>query len=502
MAARIEDRYDSMSMAELIGNMSRAVSTGFKAAAQAMKFPGQRHWSEYFIAPKTRVDYARVVGDGRANSALMAAVLWAAKNFPEAPLAIERKKSGGKGNVPVDNHPMIDLILNPNPYYSGELLWYATISDWMFGNAYWRKIRNKFGEPMQLWWIPSRLIEPKWGGTNSFIDYYEYKYDAGEEPERIPFTEVVHFRNGLDPQNTRKGLSPLGFLLKELYTDDEAAEFVATLLANLGVPGMIISPGGNNVKIEPKDVNQIKEQAETRWTGTNRGRAMVLSAPADVKTLSFSPDQMKLRDIRTTPEERISAITGIPAIVLGLGAGLQRSTFSNMAEARESAYENFMIPSQRVISSEVRTQLLPDFEVKPLDFRVFFDLSEVRVLQADENEIHKRAQDNLKTGGMTLNEYRDAIGLPQLPDDKGELFYLPMSITPTKPDELWSEPEPVPAPLAAPQGPSSTGPDSPEKPPQDDEGDSGAPPEPAPALRAAGAVNGNGHLGSGYRFLV
>lgn len=499
MATRHEDQYDAMSMAELVGNLGKSISAGFKAAATTMKFPGRRPWGDVFLSPRYKVDYERQVGDGRNNSILMAAVLWAAKNFPEAPLAIEQIKKGNKGNSPIPDHPLIKLLQKPNPYYSGELLWYATISDWMFGNAYWRKIKNKFGEPFELWWIPSRLIEPKWGGSNSFVDYYEYKYDAAEKPEVILPSDIVHFRNGLDPQNTRKGLSPLAILMRELFTDEEASNFTATLLANLGVPGMVISPGAGAVKIEPGDVEQIKEAAETRWTGGNRGRAMVLSAPADVRMVSFTPDQMKLRDIRTIPEERVTAITGIPAIVLGLGAGLQRSTFSNMAEAREAAYENFMIPSQRVISSEVRVQLLPDFVADTSSFRVFFDVSQVRVLQQDENEIHTRTQNNLSKGVIMLDEARDAIGLEPLPEKQGQLFYLPTSVTPTKPEELWTEPQPMPAALANgdPNAPpaSSTDPNSPEKPVPGAEGDSGAPPQPAKALAGVQIhVNGNGHI--------
>lgn len=469
--AIVDDKYDAMSITEIIGNMGKAVSSGFKAAAQQMRFPGRGHWSEYIIQPKGRIDYSRTVGDGRGNSMLMASVLWAARNFPEAPLAMEQIKQGGKGNTPLPDHEMIKLVANPNPHYPGELLWNGTIVDWMFGNAYWRKIRGPYNKVVQLWWLPSQLVEPKWGSTKSFIDYYEYKYDAGEEPERIDPKDIVHFRNGIDPKNTRKGLSPLGALMREIFTDEEAAAYTATLLNNLGVPGMIISPGSDTGKIAPEDTEVIKAEAENRFTGNNRGRAMVLSGKALVQLLSFNPEQMQLRTVRTIPEERVTAIIGIPAIVVGLGAGLQRSTFSNFAEAREAAYESFMIPNQRMLSAQLRIQLLPDFVAVPDQYRVFFDLSQVRVLQTDENEIHNRAQNNLKSGLVMLDEARDAVGLSPLPNKQGQLFYVPASLTPTPPEELWTEPEPVPAALANanPPGLPQTGPDLPEKPPQTEE---------------------------------
>jgi hypothetical protein len=495
----VDDRYDTMSFSQMWKSFSSTVSTGFKAAASQMLFPGKPGWSEVYSKANYPIDYAAKVGDGRSNSMVMASVLWAAKNFTEAPLSIEQIKGNGKdrSNTPVPDHPLIKLFSRPNKYYSGALLWKATIIDWMFGNAYWRKLRNAQGTPVELWWIPSTLICPKWDGGD-FITYYEYKYDSTKEPEKIAPEDIVHFRNGLDPKNTRLGLSPLGALLREIYTDDEGANYTAALLSNLGVPGLVISPASDNGRIAPEDVDQIKAAAETKWTGGNRGKAMVL----------------KLRDVRTIPEERVTAMVGIPAIVVGLGAGLQRSTFANMAEAREAAYENFMIPSQRELSEEMSTQLLIDFVSDPQNWRLFFDLAQVRVLQADENDLHNRARTDLSGGLITLDEARDLIGMAPLEKDLGDLFYLPGTVTPTPPDQLWTETQPVPAALVPgsnpspgqeqnPSQPSSTDGNLPDNAPPPGGVPPDATPQPAKALAAVGA---NGHVAEpangAYRFLV
>ena len=54
----------------------------------------------------------------------------------------------------------------------------------------------------------------------------------------------MHFRFGLDPENDRKGRSPLAGVLREVFTDDEAANYTASLLRNMGVPGIIVSRRG------------------------------------------------------------------------------------------------------------------------------------------------------------------------------------------------------------------------------------------------------------------
>jgi hypothetical protein len=61
---------------------------------------------------------------------------------------------------------------------------------------------------------------------------------------------------------------------------------------------------------------------------------------------------------------------------------------------REQAYESCLIPMQRLIVAELQMQLVPDFG-DPARLRVQFDLSQVRVLQDDQNALHERASDDL-----------------------------------------------------------------------------------------------------------
>ena len=51
-----------------------------------------------------------------------------------------------------------------------------------------------------------------------------------------------------------------------------------------------------------------------------------------------------------------------------------------MSEAREMAYENGIIPVQRLISTDLTTQLLSEFETS-LDLQIGFDNRNIRILQ-------------------------------------------------------------------------------------------------------------------------
>lgn len=412
-------------------------------------------WYSMFMG-RTRYDYAREVGNGSNNSIVAACVLWICRTFPEAPVRVCTINSGGE-DTPVDNHPLKLLLDTPNPYYPGELLWSATLADrTITGNAYWIKVRSAQQRVVELWWVPSTMMEPKWPDDGSqFISHYEYK--PGTDVLRLETKDVVHFRyQTFDPNNTRKGMSPIHSLMREIFTDDEAANYTAAMLRNVGVPPVVISPGAD-ASPSQDELEQTKQRYQEITTGDSRGQALVMSGPTTVTTLGFNPQQMDVKNLRRVPEERVSALLGIPAAVVGLGTGLENTKVgATMSEMREQAYESNIIPTQRLMAAELRTQLLPEFgDVRRL--KLEFDLSKVRVLQVDQNALWERAGKALDRGGITLNEYRQEIGME--PDPDGDVYYLPGTVTPTDPAELLAPPpQPMlPPPTASVEGAAGQG---------------------------------------------
>jgi len=404
-------------------------------------------WGRSFISSTNY--YAAAHTDPNANSIVMASVLWICRTFPEAPLQVLIDGPDNKREA-VEPHPLTRLLRKPNPYYSGVLLWYATLTDMLTtGNSYWLKVRSGAGKVVELWWVPQHMMQPQWPKDGSvFLTNYVYSPDA---LQHIPVAveDVVHFRYGLDPSNVRKGLSPLASLLQEIFTDDEAARFTSSILKNLGVPGVVLSPSEHGPgTVSAEDLERVKGEFMARFGGERRGEPLIMSGKTDVAVLSFSPQQMDLKQLRMVPEERVTAILGIPAAVVGLGAGLERTKVgATMREMREQAYESCIIPTQRLLAAELDTQLLPEFE----DFdhaEVGFDLSKVRVLQADEDKVHERARGGLLAGLFTRNQALVMIGNESEGPDS-DVLYIPNIVTPTELDNL-IPPEPLPGAVPVP----------------------------------------------------
>ena len=400
----------------------------YNVLAKAANFPRAVPWALWSQPSGTRVNYGRQL-DPLESSLVMATVNWIARTFPEAPPIISAKANDG-ALTRSPKHPMVELLRRPNPHYSGSVLWMATLLSWTVdGNAYWIKERNALGGGVvELWYTPHWLIDPKWSmnDNTTFITHYEYR--PGSVPIKMPVEDVVHMRYGLDPANIRKGLSPLKSLLREIWTDQEAAVFTATLLRNAGVPGLVISPKGDMVVApSPDEVLETRAYFQERTTGDHRGEPMVMKGPTEVDQFGFNPEQMNLRSIRQIPEERVTAVLGVPAAVVGLGTGLEQTKVgATMRELRELAYENNIVPTQRLFAEELATQLLPEFEPDPTAWEFGFDLSGVRVLQEDENSRAERWVKLVAGGLATRAEGREAEGLPILATDN--VYLQPLAV--------------------------------------------------------------------------
>ena len=125
----------------------------------------------------------------------------------------------------------------------------------------------------------------------------------------------------------------------------------------------------------------------------------------ELTKIAFSPSEMDLAAMRRMPEKRFAAVIGLPDAVLGLGSSDETSTYNNIQQADERAYENFMIPLWKFIEDELTTQLLPEFKGSE-KMRFKFDLRTVRALSVDEDALYKRLTIAYKGNWIKKSEAR------------------------------------------------------------------------------------------------
>lgn len=360
--------------------------------------------------------------EGLNSNVVMAPVMWIMRTFTEATAVVESWKADNQTWNYVNDHAVERLVERPNEFYNGDALWKATcVSYVLAGNAYWRKVRNQFGDVIALWYVPHWLIQPKWdaGGT-TFITHYEYTTGLGP-PDRLPVRDVVHFRFGLDLENPRLGMSPLRPLLREVAVDDNASQFSETILGNMGVPGLVMSPKFEKYSPKQGEIEKLRDYLSNAFSGRNRGKPMVMGVPTEVHQFGFNPNQVELTNVRDIAEERVCAALGLPAAIVGFGSGLQSTKVgATMREMRRLAWVQCLTPMQKSMAKDLTSQLLPDFQTQHR-FRVRFDTMDVSAFQEEDDLLAARVARLVEAGMLRVDR---AQAMLRLEVDPTQQIYL------------------------------------------------------------------------------
>ena len=373
------------------------------------------------------------LGDGLGNSAVVACLNVLATSFAEPMLKVYKKND--KGKLEQQNHPLEILFQRPNEFISGAVLsHYIVTSLCAHGDAFLMKVKDRKGNVVNLVPLMPSYVKVR-GNTRELITHYEYYAvqkgnGFNDEYIEIPRENLVHIRQGMDPDDHRRGFSPLRSVMRELAGDEAAGQFAVALLHNMAVPGVILSPKDDTMGGPTREEAEgIAQSFKSKFAGANRGSPMIMTGAMDVQVVSFTPEQMNLTALRRLPEERVSSVLGVPAILAGLGAGLDAATYNNTKELREFFTEQKMIPMWSSVAAEVTHQLLhKDFEEDDYQYFCAYDLDQVRALATDKKEQVLTMNSGVQGGFVTISEARQALGLDV--DESHDIYLRPLNMVP------------------------------------------------------------------------
>jgi HK97 family phage portal protein len=368
--------------------------------------------------------------NGYNSSIVMACINWISRAFMEAEPTVYRTNEEGDVQA-LPGHKFLKFWRQPNPYYNAsKLLGAGLISYYLDGNAYYFKEKGEggYGYTRALYYVPHYLITPK-AEEGEFISYYEYNVNG--KSYRIPPDRILHVRNGLDPYKPISGRKILDPVLSEIYTDEEAAAFVAALVRNTAIPGIVIMPDTEKVKVAAEDAVSLIENFKRKFGGDNRGQPLITNFAAKVFQMGFSPEQLQFKEVRRLPEERVAAQFQIAPVVAGLGAGLDKSTYNNYEQAERHSYQSALIPAWGEFEDEITSQLLPEFTGNP-SYGFKFDYTEVRALHESQDSLNARITKLWAVDGITRAELREAVGYAFDPK-RDEVFFSDVRTRPGLP---------------------------------------------------------------------
>jgi HK97 family phage portal protein len=394
---------------------------------------------------RSKLSYADV--DAMFSSAFMACLSTITRAVPQAPLEVRRVLADGT-QEPVQGHPLPELFNRPNPYHTSTQMWMALLTNYyVSGDGYQQIARDGMKAPAELYSRPYWTMTPRGSrdGTR-LIDHYDYTQNG--RLTEVPLGDVLHYRCGIDersPSDGRCGVSPIESVMGEIFTDEEAASLVSSVMSNTGTMTLYTPKGDVQVDDPTAEAFEAKVQAAT--TGERRGRAILAQVEMDAKRIGLTPEELDYKSVRRIVEERVAAVMCVPAVRAGLGAGLDHSTLANFEEAGAALWEDCLVPLLRDVADVLTAFLLPQYgPAKGL--RVAFAFEKVPALNESEDAKAARAKEALLSGGITRNEYRAEVGR-ESEGPTGDVYYIPNTVTvvpwQTPPEALQPAPQQVSA---------------------------------------------------------
>jgi len=339
----------------------------------------------------------------RRNELIYSCISKKGKTAPQVELKVYDKASG----VEIPNHPLKRLIQKPNPEMSEYDFWYSIlVYQQLSGKALFEKERSERGKLIGLWPLRPDWVKVKMRNRVE-IEKYIYEPPGITNPPELGPKDVVAFRVW-DPEGLFSTWPPVAVASRSGDTDNDMTELLKVFFQEGGTPMGIIT---SKLRLRQDAVDDIRARWRQRYGGwRNWMDPAVLDSDATYQRIGLTFREMGFEVLDARSEARICMVLDVPPILVGAKIGLDRATYSNYAEARKSWWEDSLVPIYTDLLDVVINQILPEFDDSDR-ITVKWDFSRVPALQESQNIIWSRAREGFTAGAITVNEFREMVGL-------------------------------------------------------------------------------------------
>jgi HK97 family phage portal protein len=364
-------------------------------------------------------DYANAANEGyRQNELVFACIQEYITSASEAVLVVGNKDEDGN-LVPTNNQRALTLVAEPNPSMDTVAFLEAMHMQLLIGgNVYLFTPRSAIGTISGMYWLRPdriRIIPNQMTGAAA-----AYRYTLNGQQYIIPAEFIGHHKT-TDPLNDWYGLGNLQVLAKMVNLDTDATDFARSVFENKGVPAGFLKVAR---RLNTQDeADQIRRNWHARFAGkSNWQRIGVLDEDASYEQLAPKMGEMAMPDLRNITESRICAAFGVPPIVVGAKVGLESATYSNYAQAKESFWEETLLPAYKRAAAFFTRALSDTPDFRGMQFG--FDFSDVRALADDQKQIAEVTKTRAESAAILIRAGYE-------PDSVSEALQLPQGLVHT-----------------------------------------------------------------------
>lgn len=325
----------------------------------------------------------------------------------------------------VETGPVYSLFNKPNRGLNRFDLWKETGAWWFLeGEAFWY-FGNEYsgGIPGELHILNPRRMSMR--VEDGVVTRWFYATDGDIIP--ILPDEIVHFREW-NPWNPWRGVMPLVSLKYELEQDTWANRSNSDLLQHNAIPQGILK---TDQLVREEEADQIEARWERKYGKDAKNRKIaVIGKGTEFKPLTFSPDVLKLFDLKRWNLYTILAKFGIPPRVANI-QDVKANLSGTDTENQHAAFWKYtLIPILKNFEMIAETQFFRRFNLAE---RGYFDFSDIPELQKSEDEQSRRDIEEISAGLKTINDVLLERGKP--PKPWGDTWYRAGNVIPVNAKE-------------------------------------------------------------------
>jgi len=270
---------------------------------------------------------------------------------------------------------------------------------------------NKNKDPKALHVLNPRNMELNTNDTDTIIESYTYSKGAGQNNYSID--EIIYLHNP-NPENPIKPESIIYAGMRVLETNISADENQANSISTGGkIDTIIQAKGVSNSEQLQQIKTSYRNSKQESFDAVGGQEPFFAGGDIDVKRLALSPKDLEYIATKKMTIDDISIMTNVPVEILGVTSG---ATYSNAEASIRIFIQETIKPLQNQIIDVLNWRLVPDK----------FKLELIDPVPSNEEDKRKDLETADKIHAMTINEKREALGLPEVPN--GDEIYIPFNL--------------------------------------------------------------------------
>lgn len=259
----------------------------------------------------------------------------------------------------VTEHPFLDALDAPNPYFDGNLfLQHAVVSLDVTGTSYFFPVRPDVSFASREWWpLHSQYVFPIKGENGEVLKHYQYF------AERFAPDELVRFRTVSIRDPYLSGFAPLHACFEQLGLVDYYTAVVESILKTGARMSVVFTPTDPDKPPGEPERQRFERDVNNRFTGGRSGHALVTNGAWTPTPIQFPPEDLAKLEISKHARLIAANCFDVPISMLDTES-------SNRATAEASIFQHqyYAIEPRCVLLASALTHQL----ARPVDPRLFF----------------------------------------------------------------------------------------------------------------------------------